>query len=109
MSHKAPSCILFDKNKQYHSFGYEAETKYNQLVQEGDHYEWYFFTTFKMLLYQAQVMFFAFHIFDLKNTVDIGHGHGDRGLFYQLQNGPASNSDQVSAIYESLYSNSVTQ
>lgn len=56
VSCKAPSCILFDKDQQYDSFGYEAEAKYNQLVQNQEHYDWYYFSTFKMLLYKAQEM-----------------------------------------------------
>ena len=55
LSHKAPSTVLFNPKKEFHSFGYEAEDKYNKLTDDRAHYDWYCFTTFKMLLYNAQV------------------------------------------------------
>lgn len=52
ISFKAPSCILFDPEQRFHSFGFEAEDKYAQLASEEDHYTWYYFRQFKMLLYE---------------------------------------------------------
>ncbi|XP_045204912.2 heat shock 70 kDa protein 12A-like [Mercenaria mercenaria] len=56
ISHKTPSCILFDKDQQFHSFGYDAEQKYNDLAADGEHWSWYFFKRFKMLLYKDEAL-----------------------------------------------------
>lgn len=44
------SCILFNKKKLFHSFGYDAENKYSELTLDEQHQEWYFFKNFKMSL-----------------------------------------------------------
>lgn len=54
LSFKTPSCILFNKNKEFEAFGYEAETRYTQLCNEASHYDWYYFRHFKMLLYMEK-------------------------------------------------------
>ncbi|XP_056006368.1 heat shock 70 kDa protein 12A-like [Ostrea edulis] len=78
---KTPTCILFDKSKNFHSFGYEAERKYASLAekaQEGQNEDedddedddsdeeksgsrtkdnfndWLFFRRFKMKLFQNE-------------------------------------------------------
>ncbi|XP_045204913.2 heat shock 70 kDa protein 12A-like isoform X1 [Mercenaria mercenaria] len=56
VSHKTPSCILFDKEKQFHSFGHDAEQKYNEVAGDGEHWNWYFFKRFKMLLYKDEAL-----------------------------------------------------
>lgn len=53
-SYKTPSCILFNMDYQFDSFGKEAENKYNKLVEENHHYNWFFFKNFKTLLYTAE-------------------------------------------------------
>ncbi|XP_053389070.1 heat shock 70 kDa protein 12B-like [Mercenaria mercenaria] len=45
---KAPTAVLFDARKRFHSFGYEAEDKYYELAAENEHRDWYFFRNFKM-------------------------------------------------------------
>ncbi|KAL3878675.1 hypothetical protein ACJMK2_031006 [Sinanodonta woodiana] len=52
MSLKCPTCVLFDENKQFHSFGYEAEDKYSELANDDKHEKWYYFRRFKMLLHK---------------------------------------------------------
>lgn len=54
---KTPTSILFDCHKQFHSFGFEAESKYLHLLEDedGDADDWYYFTHFKMILYQNTV------------------------------------------------------
>lgn len=56
MSHKTPTCILFDKDKNFHSFGRDAEQKYNELAAEGETWNWFFFSRFKMLLYREETL-----------------------------------------------------
>lgn len=50
-SYKAPTCVLFDENKAFHSFGYEAEDTYSELALDDEHQKWYFFKRFKMRLH----------------------------------------------------------
>ncbi|XP_062619256.1 heat shock 70 kDa protein 12A-like [Saccostrea cucullata] len=49
---KAPTTVLVDKNRSFHSFGYEAEDFYAQRVCEKDNDYWYRFRNFKMILYE---------------------------------------------------------
>ncbi|CAG2190341.1 unnamed protein product [Mytilus edulis] len=51
LSLKTPSCILFDPEQNFDSFGGEAEDKYTELAQEEEHGDWYFFRRFKMQIY----------------------------------------------------------
>ncbi|KAL3878539.1 hypothetical protein ACJMK2_030879 [Sinanodonta woodiana] len=51
VSLKAPTCALFDPQKRFHSFGYEAEEKYADLAADNEADGWYFFRRFKMTLY----------------------------------------------------------
>lgn len=53
-SGKTPTTVLFDKDGQFHSFGYDAETKYSDLAEEDCHREWYLFQRFKMALYNQE-------------------------------------------------------
>ena len=55
MSLKTSSAVLFDANKKFHSFGYEAENKYSNLAEDQEHRDWYFFKRFKMKLYGKKV------------------------------------------------------
>ena len=48
---KTPTAILFDVNDQFDSFGYEAEAKYAELVEDEESEGWKFFTRFKMALF----------------------------------------------------------
>lgn len=52
VSLKTPTCILFSPNKEFDSFGYEAEDKYANLALDNQHHEWYYFRRFKMNLYE---------------------------------------------------------
>ena len=47
---KTPTCILFNQNKQFHSFGTQAEDRYSEIAQNGENADWYFFKHFKLLL-----------------------------------------------------------
>ncbi|KAK3108474.1 hypothetical protein FSP39_008744 [Pinctada imbricata] len=52
-SNKTPTCILFNQNNEFHSFGYEAEDAYADKLLENanDASRWSFFRSFKMTLY----------------------------------------------------------
>lgn len=57
LSHKAPTCILFNKDEKFDSFGYEAEEKYAELALEKgkDFNDCFFFEKFKMKLHGQKV------------------------------------------------------
>ncbi|XP_052246888.1 uncharacterized protein LOC127855399 isoform X4 [Dreissena polymorpha] len=63
---RAPTVALFDKNESLHSFGYDAESTYNNLVETNEHIEWKYFRYFKM------------HLFSNKKVIqkDIHDSHG---------------------------------
>lgn len=53
-SYKTPTCVLLTQNKEFHSFGREAENKYISLAENEEHEDWYFVTRFKMLLMEKE-------------------------------------------------------
>ncbi|XP_076100918.1 heat shock 70 kDa protein 12A-like [Mytilus galloprovincialis] len=54
LSLKTPTCLLLNEKKELVSFGYEAENDYAELVLDEKHHDHYYFTRFKMRLYQAK-------------------------------------------------------
>ena len=52
---KTPTVLLLNPDTKFHSFGYEAETKYAQLSEKQMHKDWYYFQNFKMKLYGDRV------------------------------------------------------
>ncbi|XP_056001684.1 heat shock 70 kDa protein 12A-like [Ostrea edulis] len=54
MYNKTSTCILFTKEMKFSHFGFEAEDKYSDLMENNDHKEWYFFRKFKMCLYDLK-------------------------------------------------------
>ena len=55
ISVKCPTCILFDENKKFKAFGYDAEDEYADIVLEKRQNEYYFLRNFKMSLYTEKV------------------------------------------------------
>ncbi|KAH3735129.1 hypothetical protein DPMN_041591 [Dreissena polymorpha] len=52
MSLKGPTCVLIKPDgKTFDKFGFEAETKYSELSENGDHKKWFYFQRFKMMLW----------------------------------------------------------
>ncbi|XP_060577012.1 heat shock 70 kDa protein 12B-like [Ruditapes philippinarum] len=68
VSLKTSSCILFDPDQNFHSFGFEAEDAYAKLAEDEKHFNWYYFKRFKMLLYENK---------HLKRTIKL---KDDKGL-----------------------------
>jgi len=60
LSLKTPTCLLLDGRKEIVSFGYEAEDAYTELVLEEKHHDHYYFSPFKMRLYNDKVIFLSF-------------------------------------------------
>jgi len=58
LSLKTPTCLLLDGRKQIVSFGYEAENDYAELALDDEHRDHYYFSRFKMRLYNDKVIFF---------------------------------------------------
>jgi len=58
MSLKTSTCVLFDKNKKFVAFGFEAEDKYVELGEDNEHQDYYFFRRFKMKLFDKMVIIY---------------------------------------------------
>ena len=56
-SDKTPTSILFDKDKKFSAFGFEAEDAYASYCLDNEQKEWYFFKQYKMALYEQMVSF----------------------------------------------------
>ncbi|XP_061163998.1 heat shock 70 kDa protein 12B-like [Saccostrea echinata] len=56
ISHKTPTSVLLNKDKELDSFGDEAEKKFMELSEDEKHRDYYFFRKFKMLLYNTKDM-----------------------------------------------------
>lgn len=54
VSSTTSTCILFDSGGTFHSFGYEAEKHYSELVLNDQHINWYFFKRFPLKLYKSK-------------------------------------------------------
>ena len=50
-----PTAVLFDVNKLFYAFGYEAEYKYTDLQEEYEHTKWYYFRRFMLTLQDEKV------------------------------------------------------
>ncbi|KAH3738013.1 hypothetical protein DPMN_044616 [Dreissena polymorpha] len=53
---KGPTCVLIKPDgKTLETFGFDAETRYSQLIEIGQHTKWYYFQRFKMLLWEKAI------------------------------------------------------
>ena len=52
---QAPTTVLIDPEKNFHSFGFEAEAKYKLLTLRYEHMNWFYFRQFKMCLHHEKV------------------------------------------------------
>ncbi|KAK3594433.1 hypothetical protein CHS0354_000255 [Potamilus streckersoni] len=59
---KAPTACLFNKDKAFVSFGYEAQNHYNQLAFAEKECDWYYFKNFKMLLHHNKKLTTESHV-----------------------------------------------
>jgi hypothetical protein len=72
ISLKTSSTILFKPNRQFDSFGFEAEDKYSDLALDDEHRDWYYFRRFKMMLYSSKVCIFkCFYYQKIKTIVGL--------------------------------------
>ncbi|WAR26404.1 HS12B-like protein, partial [Mya arenaria] len=55
-STKGPTCVLIKPDgKTLHSFGFDAEAKYAELIEEDENKDWFFFRRFKMMLWKQKL------------------------------------------------------
>jgi len=59
ISFKTPTCVLVNPQQKFDSFGYEAENKYADLLEDEEEQGWMFFRRFKMFLHNSKVLVFA--------------------------------------------------
>lgn len=50
ISCKTPSTVLLNRNAQFVDFGFEAEYKYAELLEDGEGEDYFYFHHFKMIL-----------------------------------------------------------
>jgi len=60
ISHKTPTSVLVNPQKQFDSFGYDAENKFLDLLDDGKADGWMFFRWFKMILHNSKVLLLFF-------------------------------------------------
>ena len=60
ISFKTPTCVLLNPQKQFDSFGYEAENKYVDLAENENHKGWLLFRRFKMILHNKEVFWLRY-------------------------------------------------
>lgn len=53
ISYKTPTTLLLNKDQKFVAFGYEAESKYAELVENDRNEEYIYIRRFKMLLYNT--------------------------------------------------------
>ena len=51
ISSKTPTTVLLDNDENLVEFGFDAETAYSELSENGEHEDHYYFRRFKMMLY----------------------------------------------------------
>ncbi|XP_053390086.1 heat shock 70 kDa protein 12B-like [Mercenaria mercenaria] len=51
ISYKTPTCVLLNKEEEFHSFGYDAENHFASLAEDDSHQGWLLFRHFKMSLH----------------------------------------------------------
>ena len=71
ISHKAPTTVLLNPKKEFHSFGYDAENKFSELSLDCEHNDWYYFRRFKMELYKQKVSIIIYLYYFVFNYVDM--------------------------------------
>lgn len=76
LSYKAPTVVLLNPDRTFNSFGYDAENKFTQLIEDDEGYENYFyFHRFKMILHNQKVLKLTQHHRDSKcKTIISGSG-----------------------------------
>ena len=53
ISYKTPTTLLLSKDQNFEAFGYDAESKYADLVEDEGNEEYIYIQRFKMLLYNT--------------------------------------------------------
>ena len=70
VSLKTPTSVLVNPDQQFDSFGYDAESKYAELLEEEDQGEgWALYRKFKMILHNNPVIFLRHRFFKLVSFV----------------------------------------
>ena len=65
LSSKTPTVLLLTPEGEFDSFGYEAENKYLQLVEDEKQEGWRYFKHFKMQLYKNLVGLIQITVMDV--------------------------------------------
>lgn len=51
LSSKTPTCVLLDKDEKLVDFGFDAENAYNELSENGEEEDYFYFRQFTTIIY----------------------------------------------------------
>ncbi|XP_052792658.1 heat shock 70 kDa protein 12A-like [Mya arenaria] len=71
VSLKTPTVLLVDEDRKFQAFGYEAEEKYAELLEDCEADGWALFRRFKMSLYHTEDLSLATEVTDLAGVVKL--------------------------------------
>ena len=75
-SWKTPTTVLLTPDKEFDTFGFDAEDKYCELADIEEHRDWYFFKRFKMLLHGRMVgIKLSLYYFDFPMPGKVNQSH----------------------------------
>lgn len=55
LTNKTPTCVLLNPRGHFDSFGFEAEDKFTDLVDDQEDTGWMFFQSYPLTLYNSEV------------------------------------------------------
>ncbi|CAG2210388.1 unnamed protein product [Mytilus edulis] len=105
LSLKIPTCLLLNTNKEFDSFGYEAENKYAELVMNGQQDDYYYFHRFQMKIRNIQSVKGDMVLMDINGkpapAVEV-YAHSIRALvnhlMYTLPQGTGVKSNDIQLV-----------
>lgn len=68
---KAPTCVLFDQDEKFHSFGFDAVNYFYENAETTDFTKWFYFEHFKMMLFKEKVISSSYEMSILKHVTRI--------------------------------------
>ena len=71
VSWKTPTAVLLDQREEFLAFGFDAQNQYNELCEDEEGDQYYYFEQFKMILYDPKVILFYKIIFNSSNRVHV--------------------------------------
>lgn len=93
ISFKTPTTVLMNNGEEFVAFGFDAETKYAELLTEGKGDDYFYFHRFKMLMYShAKVQVYKnikiqVHLCNFKSRLNQANELYLQNIFFSICNG----------------------